>query len=189
MANQQMQQENQPRRAEANHKQAPEQQPPQPPDLPKKLEFTRSQIIGIPLLLLIPLLALFGVFGSSSTEAESTGHDLRVAVIYPSRFRYQQGNTLEIYVQNLSAGAMPTVTVSIDAAYLLAFSEVNLTPSVDEVTADAYRFYLQNMAPQETRLISVAVKADQYWQQRGQVAVQAMAGEPLHVELSTFVFP
>ena len=96
---------------------------------------------------------------------------------------------MEIYVENLSAGTMPTVTVSVDAAYLLPFSTVNFTPSVDEVTAAAYRIHLTNVEPGQIRLVTIQLQAEHYWRQAGAIAVQAADGEPLVTQVSTFVFP
>lgn len=75
-------------------------QPPQPPEVEKKALFHREQLLGIPLLMLLSILALFGVFGESVAEVNQANETLAVRVGYPTRNRYTMDNALEIRVQN-----------------------------------------------------------------------------------------
>jgi hypothetical protein len=173
---------------QTQHKQETDTQPPQPPETKKKLQFTKSQLIGMPFILLVPILALFGLFGETIGRIPMASSDLQVTVEYPTKYRYKQIQPMEIFVHNISTSQIQTVTVSVDTGYLLSFSNVTFTPSVDEVTAEAHIVHLTDVKPGENRLVSVELQAEQYWQHRGTVAVQAN-GEPLMAEIRTFIFP
>lgn len=162
--------------------------PPQPPSIKKRFEFTKAQLIGVPVILLIPILALIGLFDAHFEHATSVAGDLQVTVEYPSSIRYKKLEPISINVQNLSAVTFPTVTVTIDDAYLNAFSTVTFTPDVDEVTADKFILNLNNLQPQESRRILVEVQAEHYWNHTGNVNAEY---EETHVgvTISTFIFP
>jgi hypothetical protein len=64
------------------------QQPPQPPEIEKNLAFYPEQWIGIPFLMLLPILALLGVFGEGYNEASASSDALAITVEYPTRNRY-----------------------------------------------------------------------------------------------------
>lgn len=184
---------NQPVRAESN----PPDQPgdygvPQPPEIEKQWIFATLQKVGMPLLLLIPLLALLGLFGKSSATATETGNTFSVEITYPSRNRYKVRNPLTVRIENRSDQTVPTATVSFDQDYISQFSNVSFTPEPGEVTEDAYYVQLDDLQPGEVRLIAVDMQAERYWQHEGQVAVAAGgvdAPADVAVELSTLVYP
>ncbi|HEX2167380.1 MAG TPA: hypothetical protein VHG09_09145, partial [Longimicrobiales bacterium] len=53
--------------------------PPGPPEIERKLSMYRFQLIGLPFLLAIPLLALFGVFGESRSDLRAESGSLEVS--------------------------------------------------------------------------------------------------------------
>ena len=91
-------------------------QPPQPPEIRRRIAFHRTQLIGVPLLAIIPVLALFGVFGTTTGEARAESAELQMQVRYPTRFRYKVINSLTVEVRmsdsltSSSSGGSPTVT-------------------------------------------------------------------------------
>ncbi|MBI1296719.1 hypothetical protein GC175_17320 [bacterium] len=64
-------------------------QPPQPPPIKKRFQFTKAQLIGVPLILLIPILALIGVFDAHLERTTAVAGDLQVTVEYPTSVRYK----------------------------------------------------------------------------------------------------
>src|ERR1051326_6345693 len=99
-----------------------------PPQTRRRIAFTGKQRIGIPILTLIPLLALFGVFGERSATVEGRPASLAISVRYPVRFRYRQPEPLEIAVRNVSPRVIDTILVWLDTAYLTRFADVRITP-------------------------------------------------------------
>lgn len=53
----------------------------------RRLRFGGLQLVGLGLLMLIPVLAAFKVFGAGSATAAARGAALRMSVEYPPRIR------------------------------------------------------------------------------------------------------
>ena len=145
---------------------------------------TRKQWVGLPILALIPVLALFGAFGERTATVSETTPSLAVRVTYPERFRYRQTERLEIAVTNRSARALDSVLVSLDTAYFSRFTGVHVEPEPQA----AYAVRLANVAPGETRLVVAEVTGDAYWRHPGTMGV-AMRDERAVVRISSLVFP
>src|SRR5256714_11623976 len=97
---------------------------PQAPSIPPKLQLSRKQWIGFPILLAIPIVALFGFLGEKAAFAHAKSASLDVGVSYPKRFHYRQLQSLHLSVQNISTQPLDTITVSFDTAYIARFSSV-----------------------------------------------------------------
>jgi hypothetical protein len=164
-------------------------QPPQPPEIEKRLAFYPEQLIGIPLLMLLPILALLGVFGEGYAEASSSSDVLAITVEYPTRNRYGMNNFIEVKVQNVTEREVASVTVSFNADYIGRFAEVTFQPEVDEVANGAYHVTLNDVEPEETRLVTVELKGDQYGRHNGQIMVSAEGAREVEIPIDTFIFP
>ena len=164
-------------------------QPPQPPEIKRTLQFHLTQLIGVPLLAVLPVLALLGVFGTTRGEASAQSAALELHVEYPTRSRYKVINAIEVSVRNLTEQPLSTVTVSFDETYISKFSNVQFTPSVKTVTDEVYRVELSDLQPGETQLVSVEVQAEEYGAHRGTIKVAAGEAEAAQVDLATIVFP
>lgn len=162
---------------------------PEVPEIARKWQFHRLQMIGIPLIMLIPLLALFGLFGKTITTVSDTNTELAIHVTYPARFRYKTIDQAHVSVQNVSAQPIPVVRVYFDHGYINSFSTVTFTPDVKTVTDAAYIVELTDLQPQETRIISVQLQAEKYWQHKGEITATLTETAGVEVPLSTFVFP
>ncbi|HEV2642191.1 MAG TPA: hypothetical protein VGT98_05775 [Candidatus Elarobacter sp.] len=158
--------------------------PPAPPELPRALRLTTLQRVGLPILFAIPVLALFGVFGEHFASVRAGGNGVALAMRYPDRAHYRQPVTLAISVRNTSTRTADSLVVSLDTAFLAAFTAGRFSPPVDATGSLA----LRNVAPGEARVITAEVSGDRYWRHSGTVRVHG-AGGMLAVPVSTFVFP
>jgi hypothetical protein len=145
---------------------------------------TRKQWVGLPVLLLIPVLALFGVFGERTDTITTATRSLGVTVSYPARLRYRQTERLEIAVTNRTESAIDSVRVSLDTAYLARFIEVRVRPE----PFASYDVRLADIAPGETRLVVVDMTGNRYWRHPASIGV-AMGEELATVHFSSQVFP
>lgn len=145
---------------------------------------TRKQWVGLPVLALIPVLALFGVFGERTATITTATPSLGVRVAYPERFRYRQSERLEVAVTNRSARALDSIRVSLDTAYLARFGDVRVEPA----PLIPYDVWLARVAPGETRLVVVELMGKQYWRHSASLGV-AMGDERAEVHFSSLVFP
>ncbi len=164
-------------------------QPPEPPDLDRKLQFYPWQIAGVFLIALVPILALFNVFGEATDTTRAAGTSLEVSVMYPARYRYKMIDPIQISVHNISSQSIPTVTVRIDRSYLDSFSNVTLTPSAKTITEDAYEVELTDLKADETKRVVAEIQAEEYGSHAGLIAAVPEGAEPVEVSIETFVFP
>lgn len=160
-------------------------QPPSPPEIQRRFRLYRWQWIGLPALLLIPTLALFGTFGESWAEAADASEELELRIKYSSRFRYKALQEMEVRVLNRSDRLLDTVTVAFDTAYITRFSTVTFTPDVKT----AYEVELTDLLPGETRLITVGLQGESYWRHSGSITAGRTGSPPAEVFVSTFIFP
>lgn len=160
--------------------------PPQPPRMARRFAVYRHQLIGIPLLLLLPVLAVSGVFGVSSESRSVRGDAVSVVVEHPSRLRYKMFDTLRIEVRNTS-GRARTVTVAVDRSYLDRFSGVTFVPAVEAITDAAYVLRLEIPAD-EVRVATATLRAEDFGRPSGAVRVRSGASE-WTVPVTTVSFP
>jgi len=157
---------------------------PQPPSIEPKLQLTRKQWIGFPIMLAIPIIALFGLFGERTALTRAKSASLEVAVSYPEKFRYRQVQPLHLSVRNLSAQQLDTITVSVDTAYISRFSSVRFDPPAKK----AYAIELTDVKPMESRYIAVELWGQDYGVHRGTIVARAGTDSAV-VRFRTFVFP
>lgn len=166
---------------------APDQveKPPQAPRLGVPPRLYLFQWIGVPVLLLIVVLAVFDVFGETRKTVSGGGDGaLAVEAVYPGRFRYKLIDRFWIRVENRSDRTLDTVRVAFEPDYLRSFSNVTATPAFEEV----YTVPLVDVGPGEARIVEVGVQAERAGMHRGWLAASSDAGA-VRLELATFVFP
>jgi hypothetical protein len=159
-------------------------EPERPPVIKAKIELSWKQRLGFPILIAIPILALFGIFGEREARIRVTSGTLDVRVSYPTRFRYRQVQSLDVSVSNLSERVLDTVSVSFDTAYISRFSGVRFDPAA----RTAYTVDLTNVKPSESRLVSVELWGQDYGNHRGSIVVR-YGSDSTMAHLKTLVFP
>ena len=162
-----------------------EPNPPAAPKIERRLRLYPLQAIGIPILALPAVLALFGVFGERRASVEAAGGALELRVDYPERYRYMTIDNLEILVRNVSAAAIDTLTVGIDSTYVSGFSQVTFVPGADE----AYEVDLLGVEPGEWRRVHLELQGEDYGRHRGRVRATTGGADTVGVEISTRIFP
>jgi hypothetical protein len=158
--------------------------PPAPPDVASRLSLTRKQYLGIPLIALIPVLTLLGVFGEQRAVARAASRTLDMRIEYPSRFRYRQIEWLDITVRNISGRTIDTVTVSLDTAYITRFSSVRIAPDPTR----PYVVVMTAVKPQESRLIHAELWGQRYGSHHANI-IGAVGADTARQRIHTFVFP
>jgi hypothetical protein len=164
-------------------------EPPQPPPVRHRLSLYPGLWIGVLLLLIVPVLSLFRVFGQTYDSPQAASDALQLRVEYPTRTRYELPEVASVFVTNQSGEVQPTITVTISYEYINAFTNVSFEPAPDYVTDTQYVVELDNVPAGETRVIELELSGGKYWEQRGTVSASVEGGESVQVELSTFVFP
>lgn len=159
-------------------------QPPRAPAITRRLALTRKQRIGLPLLMAIPILTLFGVFGEQRSSVHAASRSLDMTVLYPARFRYRQIQSLDVTVRNASDQTIDTISVSLDTAYISRFSSVRIEPT----PRTAFTVPLTGVRPGESRLISAELWGERYGRHTGRIVATARS-DTASATVRTIVFP
>lgn len=159
-------------------------EPPELPEIDRRLKFGGWQMAGVGLIMLIPVLAAFEVFGEGSATAADAAPVIGISVEYPPRIRH--GTPEEVTVLATNRGPIPldTLTVRFDSSYVARFTDPQFVPS----TGDAYDVELPDVGPGETRVVRLGIRANEYGRHRGTVAAFHGA-DTARVSVSTIVFP
>ncbi|MHB1223451.1 MAG: hypothetical protein ACYC2G_05305 [Gemmatimonadaceae bacterium] len=161
------------------------QQPPAP-EIRPRVQMHRTELVGIVVIVLVPLLALLGVFGPEVERARGWTDAIALEVRYPARYRLGMTETLEARVSNRSGTLMPRVALAVDGAYLDGFATASPTPDF----ARAYAVELIDLAPGETRTVVVDLQAEHAGRFRGRATATAThARDSVTVPLTTLVLP
>lgn len=164
---------------------------PEPPALPEAPEIDRRiavpafRAVGMAVIALVPVLALFGLFGERWTTGTASAGALAVQVEFPSRYRYKMLNSITATVENRSDRVIDTVTVRLDTAYALRFSTVVFTPPATE----AYAVGLTRIPPGETALIVIELQGERYGRHTGLLRFESTTGDTVTVPVHTTIFP
>lgn len=164
-------------------------EPPQPPAVGRRPRLTLVQAVGVPLLALLPILALFNFFGTTRGTVRAEDGPLEVEVVYPERFRYKMIHPLTVTVRNRGDAASADVTIRIDTSYLEHFSNVSFTPAPQRVTSDAYVFTVGDLAPGDARVLAGHVQAERYWGANGRITVDSESIGRVDIGVDSLVFP
>lgn len=159
------------------------------PEFKRRVKLYPYQWIGIPLIMLIPILTALGVFGVTLEDATNANSIIRLNVQYPTRTRFDINSPMVITVENLTDTPLGTVTIALDLAYISGFDIGGALPSITRITATSIEVDFTPIPPHEKRSFRLDLTADQYGTQSGRVTASSLNGAPLEVPLSTFVFP
>jgi len=164
--------------------------PPKPPRIKRRVVLTQLQRWGLPLIFLVPVLAVLGPLGPAHSEVTVGGAQLRLQVAYPSRTRNGVTTTLTATVWNDGATELSGVYVTLPRSYLESYEAFELRPAATTVSAETYRVFVGNVPTGASRVVTALVTPGRYWRRPGSVsAASAAAPQPVTAEFSTFNFP
>ena len=158
--------------------------PPEPPPGTARLRLTRLQRFGLPVLFLIPILALFGLLGEHFTVAHARGAGVTLDARYPDRAHYRQPLSIRLHVRNDSPTRMDTITVVLDSAFMSGFSDVSMSAPLN----GAFIARLTGLAPGESRQLNAMVSGENAGRHAGTISVTTPLGT-MRTPVATFVFP
>src|SRR5690606_36536215 len=158
--------------------------PPGAPEIPRRLSIYRFQLIGLPFIIAVPVLALFGVFGERSQTRHAEQGALTASVHYPSVFRYRMIDAIDLRIGNRGSAPIDTLTVALDPSYAARFSIVAAVPPF----TCSYEIEFTDVAPGERRDLRIEIQAENYWSHDGTLTIAAGA-DTIVLALTTLVFP
>ncbi len=169
--------------------------PPTPPRLPRRVRLGPLEAFGLPVLILLPALALAGLLGPTDAPRSATatlGHaHLVLRVRHPSRLRCLRGGALQIEVANTGTQAVPALAVDIYETYLDGFSRADVQPAVAaESRSGRLRLTLPALQPGEHTRVQIRLDAEAWGRRSGWVGLAAPDGAALaRIDFTTLVLP
>lgn len=163
--------------------------PPEPPFQDKLWRFYRHQVVAIPLMALIVLGALFGLFGFTEQRLLVDGPEVIVEVEAVERFRYRMTGPFDVTVTNPSDRPVESVTLRISRQFLSGFSGVTFSPSASQIDGSWWHFDLGDIAPGAARVVTGELQAESSGSLTGQVEVSSGDRRVAVVPVETFAFP
>lgn len=162
--------------------------PPSPPEMTFRFRFYPFQLVMIPLLILIPLLALMGVFGDRVENREVQGEGVSISAHFPSMTRFDQRETLRITIHS-GAASIPAATLRISRTYLDYFAGLSFMPTNVSIDSASYVIDLGDIPANTTHVMTLEYRAARMGMFIGSVMLETENAPLLDFELSTFVFP
>jgi hypothetical protein len=162
---------------------------PKPPDIKRRIAFNPTQAIGMPFILLIPVLGLAGLLDTTHTIVEKEENGYRVSVRYPVRFRHKVGEPMQITVTNETGGAVPKLEVKLSRKYLDAFENAQFIPDPQEIDAEHITFEFDHVNAGESRRIEFEMEASRSGSHHAEVQAGPAEGQGVSVGFRTFVLP
>jgi hypothetical protein len=165
------------------------EKPPQPPPIERRTRLGRVQKIGMPLLALIPVAALLGVFGPGEATSRAAAGELSIEVRYPSLLRHKTSQPFELTVTNRGATPALGVAARIDEAWLSSFGAVEVRPQPQRLDARHAEFALGDLAPGAVRKVSGRLEAGDPGRHTGAASLSVGEREVAQAALATRVLP
>jgi hypothetical protein len=159
--------------------------PPPAPEMPRRTRLYPVQRIGLPLLALIPVLALLEVFGEARRQTHGATSAFAVEVDHPARLRTGQESSIEVVVRNRSQATLDTVLVVFDQPLLHRFSNLSMMPSPNSRGA----VELIGIEPAGVRRLLVEFEAARVGRGDGILSVVTGARDSVAIRIETFVLP
>ncbi|MFZ5477766.1 MAG: hypothetical protein ACOZNI_13405 [Myxococcota bacterium] len=158
---------------------------PHPAEARHRFHLPALQSIGMPILGLVTLLAVLGVFDPAHESRLVWAGDLAVVVRWPTRLRETQAEVAEIELRN--EGTAPfSASVAFEGAWLDAFRDVHVDPGAEEARSVAFA----DIGPGESRRVRVQLRAERSGWHRGTVHVLRTPGDRVAaVPVGTWVLP
>jgi hypothetical protein len=164
-------------------------------DLDGQLRQLRRRRLGrrvaLVLLGLIVLAAVAGLFGQRTRHVAATAGGYALAVRYPSVVRDGPPTSLEISIQRAS-GFDGSVEVAIDAAYLSAFEQPDVSPrpeaerSVGDLVVWSFS---QPEGDQLTVQLEAQMSSQVHFGQHGHIGIREHGATVVEVGFTTWVWP
>lgn len=157
--------------------------PPLPPRISGRIVLPRGRLAGTFVILCIPVLALFGIFGERWETKQVDAGPYRFVAQIPTRFRYKETNEITLLFQNRAAAPV-TAVVRFAPSLLEGFSEIAFVPSEEK----AYEVHLKGVPPGGEERMRVSIRAEHYGMHQGTIDVAA-SGVTTSVPAGIFIFP
>ncbi|MEZ0326110.1 MAG: hypothetical protein ACAH95_09400 [Fimbriimonas sp.] len=162
--------------------------PPKPPEIEREIKFYPNQLIGLPIIALLPILALFKVFDSTLDTVQSSSDGLALSVHYPTKIRYRTAEPMQITIKNETGSDQTELDIHISREYLDKFKKVTFEPDIEDIDKDSYVVELKDVKADEERRVDLELETDIIGNHSCKVWASTEGAEA-SAEFKTFVYP
>lgn len=163
--------------------------PPEPPEIERRVLLSLKQICSILFILLIPLLALIGVFGPESKQLSIDGVNVNMQIEYPAMTRNGLPTKFQISLLNKSAQDLTMLRAIIDRSYLKNFNGVRSTPEIKEINNDNYVITFPNIPAGETRRLLIDLQPQRIGRHKGTIIISDGESDIIDLSMHTVILP
>jgi hypothetical protein len=149
------------------------------------IRLSTAQWLGLPVMGVLPILALLGTFGPRSEPSVAKTGALRISGSLPTRVHFRQRATIVVSLRNLDTNAVSDVRLHLDTAYLGALSNVVVTPAL---SADG-AVHLGTLGPGASASVAIDAEGDRVGTHRGVLIATDAVGDSARLALTTTTFP
>lgn len=168
---------------------SPAPQPPELPEMPRRVHLDLPHALAVLLIALLPILAVAGVLNEATATVQARTDRWALEVRYPSRLPYTVERSLQAHIRNPSGETLRNVRVAVDRDYLDGFDDVSVEPAEVLITGDHYVVQIGEIPPGETRRVDIRLRGHAPWRRRGSLTAEAEGAPPLSVGIVTWVLP
>ncbi|HEY0947783.1 MAG TPA: hypothetical protein VGD81_21040 [Opitutaceae bacterium] len=161
--------------------------PPKPPPFDRRISIPPGHATGLLLLALLPLLAVFGVFGGDDRTVEKSGDGVALGVTYAPRMRFGYPVKLQIHVGSVDDRPLSGAEVHVSTSFLERFDRVSSMPEPKRMSREACEFAVDD--GQREAVIAIDLEPERYGFATGTVSVVAQGGVAVELPIRSFVLP
>jgi hypothetical protein len=136
-------------------------------------------------LLLLPVLAVAGVFGERRQTHAIADGAVQFEVDYPTRMRARQHSHLTVRIARVGGDAADTVQVEFDPAWMQHFTKLELVPQ----PVHPWVVELAGIERGDTATVRLEFEARDHWRRSGYLRLGHARGEIRDIPIRTFILP
>ncbi|MFY0535862.1 hypothetical protein [Nannocystis pusilla] len=159
--------------------------PPSPPEIDRRLRFHREQLLLLPLMFAVPLMALLGLLGGPRVRQEIDLRGVHLAVEFAPRDHLEDWGRMHVTVVNRAAAPLVDARAEFAAALLDRLWRPSFHPQLAHIEADWYVVPLGDVPAGATRVVTLDYRSTEPGKLAGAVRVaagdEALAELPIHI--------
>ncbi|PCC71989.1 hypothetical protein SAMN02745121_08032 [Nannocystis exedens] len=159
--------------------------PPPAPEIERRLQFHRPQLLLMPLMFAVPILALLGLLGGPRVREEIDLGGVHLAVEYAPRDHLEDWGRVYVTVVNRSPAPLADARAEFARALLDALWQPSFQPQLARIDGEWYVVPLGDLPPGATRAVTLDYRSTDPGRLNGSVRVragdEALAELPIHI--------
>jgi hypothetical protein len=163
--------------------------PPPPPEIERRLQFHREQWLLVPLMFVVPLLALLGVLGGTRERAAIDLGGITLTVEFAPRDHLEDWGRIEVTVVIRSPAPLLDARVEFTRDMLDRLWQPTFHPPLRRIDAGWYVVPLGEVPPGEARAVTLDYRSTDPGRLAGAVRVRSGDAALAELPLAVTVLP